>query len=226
MTPLVFGPSIKPHRWEWMSDQAWDLWERALPQHQGELYLRVQWWLHSQPHPGWVPWWVQMTGCFCNPPLGHLKPDLLFEMIETVKNVHILEMTQWPWLSTGFSTTLPLTSSFANCITESLAWNFFLSSLFKPLMLRISFQVFLCPSLENDYSPIFLGADRVIILLRPRPFCPLTEFLVFLLFPRCHPFSLTAASSFPFLLLLTQGKVLTSFLGFISDQILNTLLRS
>ena len=40
------------------------------------------------------------------------------------------------------------------------------------------------------------------------PFCPLTEFLVFLVFPRCHPFSLTAVSSFPFLLLLTQGKVL------------------
>ena len=85
--------------------------------------------------------------------LGCLKPDHLFEIIETVEiwgkvnNVHILEMTLWPWLSTGLSTTLPLNSSFANCIIESFVWNFFLSCLFKLLMLRISFHVFLRPLL-------------------------------------------------------------------------------
>ena len=85
--------------------------------------------------------------------LGCLKPDHLFEIIENVEiwgkvnNVHILEMILWPWLSTGLSTTLPLNSFFANCIIESLVWNFFLSCLFKLLMLRISFHVFLWPLL-------------------------------------------------------------------------------
>lgn len=173
-----------------MSDQAGDLWEWALPQHTGQLHVWVQRRLHRQPRPGRVPWWVGQQDALLAPdatphtwnPDHFIGISAIVKIWGRVKNVLVLGVTQWLWLSTGFSTTLPLNSSFANRITESLIWNFFLSCFFKPLVFWISFCVFICPlSLELDYLPIFLGAYRVTTLSRPMRSCPLTEFLV--LFP-------------------------------------------
>lgn len=154
--------------------------------------------------------------------LGCLKPDHLFEIIENVEiwgkvnNVHILEMILWPWLSTGLSTTLPLNSFFANCIIESLVWNSFSAAY---LSSWCSGSVSMCFS-DPCYSLVLhiSGNRESDNLVDTNAFLP-TYWISCLVFPRCHPFSLTAASSFPFLLLLSQGKVLHPSWVLLSEQI-------
>lgn len=110
------------------------------------------------------------------------------------------------WLSLGLSTTPQLNSSFAKCIRESLVWNFFLHYLFEPSVLRIRFHVFFCSSISRAWLLLCISGSRESCNLAGA-----TYWISCLVSLRRHPFSLTAASSFPFSLLLTQGKVLYPF---------------
>lgn len=90
----------EPRRWEWVSDQAGHLWERALPQHPRQLHMRVQRRLHRQPYSGRVPWWVRTTGRLSQPrpprwEACHL--DVWCEIMEIVKTWG--RFLFWKWLN-------------------------------------------------------------------------------------------------------------------------------